>query len=476
MDQHQGAARGRHWWGWQRLVVVAFICLGGSLVAYADQLPRSGRPDPASAATATPIRHIVIIYQENHSFDNVLGKFCVQVANGVRVRAGLNDACSGATSGKLPGGHLIALSQATDVVPKAAHGVQGQIAAIDGGRMDGFGRNPACGLATAYACYTQFSPWQIPNATALASQFAVSDHTFETYTEPSWAAHLELVAATRDGFQGDNPLPAPGVTANSGWGCDSDKVTQWQSSPGAPLQTVPSCVPTPTHTGAFESTPVQWVPTIMDRLDAAGLTWRLYTVSAGAPGYSWAICPTFAECLDGPQHNQQVANSTFSTDARNGSLPNFSVLLPNKAHSQHNGYSMKEGDNWIGQAVQAVENGPDWKTTAIFITWDDCGCFYDHVPPPTGLGIRVPMIIVSPYARAGYTDGETASFLSLLAYTEHTFGLQPLNAEDKNAYDYANSFNYSQNPLSPVAMRRTRVSNAERRYIATHDAGKGGDT
>jgi phospholipase C len=446
------------------------------VVAYAALLPRSAGSEPASATTASPIRHIVIIYQENHSFDNVLGRFCVQVANGARVRAGLNDTCGGATSGRLRDGEVMFLSHATDVVPKSAHGVEGQIAAIDGGKMDGFSHNPDCGKASGYACYTEFYPSQIPNAISLASHFVVSDHTFESYTEPSWAAHLELVAATRDGFQGDNPLPAPGVVAKSGWGCDSDKVTRWQSSPTAPLQTVPSCVPTPTHTGAFESTPVQWVPTIMDRLDAAGLSWRLYTVSVNTPGYSWAICPTFAECLDGPQHRDQVANSTFITDATNGSLPNFSVLLPNKAHSQHNGYSMQQGDNWIGQAVQAVENGPDWKTTAIFVTWDDCGCFYDHVPPPTGLGIRVPMIIISPYARAGYTDTTTASFNSLLAYTEHTFHLQPLNSADKNAYDYTNSFNYTQTPLLPVAMHTSPISTTERHYIATHNAGKSGNT
>jgi phospholipase C len=212
----------------------------------------------------------------------------------------------------------------------------------------------------------------------------------------------------------------------------------------------------------------------MDRLDAAGLTWRLYASSTG--GYSWAICPTFAECLDTSQHNNQVANTDFATDATNGTLPNFSVLLPGAPTSQHNGFSMQRGDNWIGQAVQAVETGPDWKSTAIFITWDDCGCFYDHVPPPGGLGIRVPMIIVSPYARAGYTDTTTASFASLLAYTEHTFNLQPLATADANAYDYANSFNYTQTPLTPTLMHTTRISTAERRYIATHTAGKGGDT
>ena len=84
---------------------------------------------------------------------------------------------------------------------------------------------------------------------------------------------------------------------------------------------------------------------------------------------------------------------------------------------------MAQGDNWIGSIVNAIEQGPQWTSTAIFITWDDCGCFYDHVPPPPGLGIRVPMLLVSPYAKAGYTDSAAASFASILAYTEHAFTL-----------------------------------------------------
>jgi phospholipase C len=426
---------------------------------------------------ANPIRHVVIIYQENHSFDNVLGRFCSQVTSGAMVRAGLNDACDGATRGTLPDGSKIALSQASDVVPPMAHNVRNQVTAVDNGKMDGFGLMSHCQASTGYQCYSQFYPSQIPNTTALASHFAVADRTFESYTEPSWAGHMELVAATHDGFQGNNPLPASGVAAKPGWGCDSDKVVQWQSSPSAPFQTVPSCVPKQDHTGAFESTPVHWVPTVMDRLDAAGRTWRLYTVSpTGGLAYGWAICPTFAECLDGPQHNHQVANTRFLTAASNGELPNFSVVLPDGSNSQHNGHSMAQGDNWIGQAVRAVENGPDWSSTAIFIVWDDCGCFYDHVSPPDGLGIRVPMVIVSPYARAGYTDTTTASFNSLLAFTEHTFNLKPLTMADSSAYDFSNSFNYAQTPLTPVPLPGRVIPRAERRYIQTQSAGKGGNT
>jgi phospholipase C len=129
---------------------------------------------------------------------------------------------------------------------------------------------------------------------------------------------------------------------------------------------------------------------------------------------------------------------------------------------------MARGDNWIGQVVSQLEGGPQWRSTAIFITYDDCGCFYDHVAPPAGLGIRTPMVIVSPWAKAHATDSTEASVASLLAFTEHTFGLPPLSDRDLNAYDYAHAFNFQQTPLSPQPMTTTRLPSVERRYLQRH--------
>jgi phospholipase C len=116
-------------------------------------------------------------------------------------------------------------------------------------------------------------------------------------------------------------------------------------------------------------------------------------------------------------------------------------------------------DNWTGQLVTEIENSPDWASTAIFITFDDFGGFYDQVYPGTNTnpdgtqqGPRTPMIIVSPYAKPGYTDTMPATFAGILAYTEHLFGLSPLGANDADAYDFRNAFNYSQAPLPPVRM------------------------
>jgi len=247
-----------------------------------------------------------------------------------------------------------------------------------------------------YKCYQQYDPSQIPNLAALATSFAVSDRTFEFRTSPSWAGHMVLASATLDGFEGDNPkMVIPGFTVGPGWGCDSNKEEQW--SDGTTSTLVPTCIPDANGNGPVVASPVAYVPTIFDSMDAASEAWKLYA-GAGSDGYRWNICPTFYECLGGTQRQNWVPAANVLTDATAGNLPALSIVTPRKSTSQHNGFSMAIGDNWIGSVVSAIENGPDWMTTAIFITYDDCGCFYDHVNPVqfnTDWGIRVPMVIVT---------------------------------------------------------------------------------
>jgi phospholipase C len=235
------------------------------------------------------------------------------------------------------------------------------------------------------------------------------------------------------------------------------------------------------------------VPTILDRLNNARLTWRIYGANCTAETvnakgldtcktsngqYVWSVCPSFAEYLYTAQCNGKlnaagdglVPDNQFTADARGGNLPAFSLVTAgNFKTSEHNGSAMTAGDNWMGQLVSAAENGPEWRSTAVFITWDDCGCFYDQVAPGTNpdgtpQGPRVPLIIVSPYAKAGYTDTKATTFAGILAYTENTFGLAALNANDAHAYPFTNAFNYSQTPLRPATMV-TRPLPAGSRHI-----------
>ena len=398
---------------------------------------------PPYPPSGSPIEHVVILFQENHSFDNVLGKLCLETDP---------PRCDGTTRGQLSDGSYIDLPPATDIVPGVPHGYHTQVTAVNGGLMNGWDRIGNCSEDKAYRCFQQYEPHQVPNYSALARRFVISDRTFQLDLAGSWGAHAVLAAAHLDGFYTGlhtkeiKPRPA------GGWGCDSGVVGGWRPTPWGPFDRFPTCIPKPDGTGPFRPSEVPWVPTIMDRLDAASLSWRLYAPSADEGGYGWSICPTFADCLYTDQIRNWVDRDQFVHDAEAGELANLSILIPGKGGSQHNNASMLEGDNWIGRNVEAVMNGPDWSSTAIFITYDDCGCFYDHEPPPPDLGIRMPMVIVSPWARPGYTDSHVASFDSLLAFTERTFGLAPLSPWDADSYPYTHSFDFEQAPLEPVKM------------------------
>jgi phospholipase C len=423
------------------------------------------------ARTASPIQHVVVIYLENHSFDSVLGFWCD--ANPGRCPQG-----GMPSSVTLSDGTVISPSVAKDTVPPVRHDVAAQLTAIDGGKMDGWQNIPAggCDAATGYQCVSGYQPQQVPNLTGLASRFAISDNTFSLHDSASWTGHMDIVAGGQDHFLGNNPYgPFPPV---NGWGCDSGLEATWITSKGTG-RAVPSCVPDPSlnpslypYGGAFEATPARYMPTIMDRLGASGLSWRIYGATQGEAGYGvWDICPTFAECLHTGQYANLVDDAQFITDASSGTLPSFSLVTPGGSEflsSCHNNTSMTACDNWLGQLMTPVMSGPEWSSTAVFITFDDCGCFYDQVPPPLDPagqqeGPRVPLIIVSPYARPGFTDTAQTTFGGILDYTEDNFGLAVLGTNDGRAYDFMNAFNYAQAPLKPMRMvRRPLPASAER--------------
>jgi phospholipase C len=412
------------------------------------------------------IRHVVVIYQENHSFDNVFGRFCVRTGR-----------CDGSRKGKLPGGAPISLRTSPDVVPDAGHTGTAQKRAINHGRMDGWTEINGCSESRNYGCLTQYSPRQIPNLTRLARHFALSDRTFYMDSVPTWGAHLELVTGTLDGFVADRlPQGTAATRPGWGWGCDARMETEWRPYPGGPISQQPSCVPDYSlnparypYGGAYRPTLVRHVPTLMDELDKAGLSWKLYTATApnepGGGSYGLSICPTFAGCLYTRQHQHQVARLDVLRDARRGELPNFSIVIPNWTTSQHNQESMAVGDNWIGKVVERIEQSREWRSTAILIAYDDCGCFYDHVPPPKGMGIRTPMVIVSPWVKSQYTDSRVTSIASVMAFAERTFDLPALTQRDAAAYSYQRAFDFNQVPLSPVPMTKTRIPRAERERL-----------
>jgi phospholipase C len=391
-----------------------------------------------AGGTAPPIQHVVVILQENHTFDNVLGQLCIQDHRAE---------CNAASTGKNTKGETIGLSRASDVVPGVSHSQKAQLTAMDKGKMDGWEGVSGC---AGNQCYTQYDPTQIPALAALARAGAISDAFYSRDIVPSWGGHVDFFAQTLDGFVGENPTHlSTAPPAGPGWGCDSNLDSPWINPSTHKKSMQPSCIPDQTGKGPYRKSLAKYVPTFGDRLDAAGMTWGIFGAvnpenSSQRGPYKWSICPSFAECLYGPQHNNMHEEEVFIADAEKGTLPNFSIVIPTAGASgptsQHNGASMIVGDNQIGKEVSKVENGPDGSSTTIFIYYDDCGCFYDHVAPPPGLGIRSPLVIVSPFAKPGYTDHNVATNSSILAYTEKVLGVSPVTEEDATAYDFHESF------------------------------------
>jgi phospholipase C len=428
-----------------------------------------------------PIRHVVIIDLENHTFDSVLGLYCVDQKKGLIHRAGSNSACDGVTTGKLLGGKSFPLMSAPDYGYNIGHSVGEQIRAIDHGKMDGFTTVRGCTANSGhpYDCLATFDPLGgpcgihenescIPNLVTLADRFAISDRTFEFATSASWAGHMVFASATQDGFYGDNPhiSQVPGVSPGVGWGCDGHTDAKWWDGHHVILE--PSCVPSAKGRGPYRPSNVKSVPTIFQTLDRAHLPWKIYGglgEKLKGPGYIWAICPTFWSCLGSKERNNLVAANDVMTAAHAGQLPAVSIVTPVQRNSEHPPKSMSMGDNWLGRVLTSLMTGPEWNSTAVFLTWDDCGCFYDHVNPlqynPTW-GLRVPMFIISPWAKPGFTDSNPATFVSTLAFIEHIFGLSPLHpcakapsphcTDDANSYDYMKAFDFSQHPLGPAKM------------------------
>jgi phospholipase C len=419
----------------------------------------AGRSAARSAAVSpgSPINRVVIIYQENHTFDDVLGAVCQH----------RKPSCNGYIGPvKLPNGTRAPNVIQPDIVPFVAHTRRAQLIALKGRwhKLNGCKREP-------HICISHVPPRRIPNLARLARTYTVSDATFASDPTASFGAHIALAMGTMNGFRGDIPIPSTtGAPLGPGWGCISRRDARWEP-PGGDDRYVPSCIPSASGRGPYRRSPVDYRATIMQRMEQAGLKWHIYQGHKHkAPKNGlWSVCPDFFWCANHRFNLKWVSSSEdFVETARAGRLPHLSMLMPVPSDSQHNWHSMRYGDNYIGRMVRAVMNGPQWRHTAIFITYDDCGCFYDHVDPPRDLGFRNPMVIASPWARRSYTDSRTAvQPYSMLTFLQHNFRLTPLTKNVGTAYDYARSFNFDRkHPLPGVRMTQTPLSARELARLA----------
>jgi phospholipase C len=400
--------------GWA-LVAVAFLNIW--LVPVVAQNP------PQPAADLTTIQHFVFIIKENRTFDSYFGTY---------------PGADGATSGTISTGQVIPLGHTPDVTPRdIGHSWTNAIQSADNGRMDSFDtigpQISACNINGDLLCYTQLQPQDIPNYFAYAQHFVLADRNFSSQHGMSLPNHLYTVAAQSGGVI-SNGEPQPSA------GCDAP--------PNATVKVIDSQGYVTNQFPCFE------MPTLADSLQAAGISWKYYAPSKTI----WNPLDAINHIRNSALWNTNVAPDTqFATDALSGSLPAVSWVVPTGTASEHPPQSTCLGENWTVQQINAIMQGPDWATTAIFLVWDDFGGFYDHVPPPQidqeGLGPREPLLIISPYARAGYISHTLYEFSSLLKIVEERFNLAPLTQRDTIANDMLDSFDFTQTPLPPLILQ-----------------------
>jgi phospholipase C len=377
---------------------------------------------PPSASSK--IQHIVVIMQENRSFDNLFNGF-----------PGADTVTSGMNYGQTVKLQSIPLEQGTDV----DHSHPSWWADWDNGAMDGFAHENYAvpNLAYAYVPQSETVPYW-----TLAQRYTLGDRMFQSNTGPSFVAHQYMIAGQSGGADEDPD--------SAEWGCDAPSSAR-----------VPVIGPNGTDLpGVYPCFNYQ---TMADLLDAKGVTWRYYAPGSGVPsGFVFSAFEAIQQIRFGTDWAKDVIspNTQVLTDIANGQLAQVTWIMPAFSYSDHPGPgSTNEGPDWVASITNAIGASPFWDSTVIFIAWDDWGGWYDHVPPPQvdnmGLGFRVPVIVVSPYAKAGYVSHTSHESSGFLKYTEEVFGLPSLGTRDVSADDFGDCFDYTQTPQPYVQIQLT---------------------
>jgi len=406
--------------------------------------------------TQSKITHVVIIFQENRTVDNLF--------NGL---PGADTVVTGQNSA----GQTVPLQPISITAPyDLDHSHHGFVAEYNGGAMNGFDKvgSSACSTgcpppnvrAYGYVPQSEVQPYF-----TLAERFAFADRMFQTNQGPSFPAHQYIIAgtsaptATSTLLASENPSSPTGGSVG---GCDS------------PTGSLVALID-PSGSEAQKQYPCFDHQTLFDLLDQKQISWRYYESFVG-PGL-WTAPDAIQHIRSGPDYVNVVApNTTIITDVQQGRLPQVSWVMPTCAESDHAGCTDGTGPAYVASIVNAIGSSQYWNSTAIFVTWDDWGGWYDHVKPPLynsyELGFRVPLIIISPYARPGYVSHVQHEFGSILKFVETTFGLGSLGFTDVRADDLGDCFNYAQPPISFVTIQSVQHADY---FLRQGDSGRAPD-
>ena len=382
------------------------------------------------------IEHFIFIMEENQSFDHYFGTY--PGADGPPKGVALRDPVDGTMVAPY---HLTA-----DIDFDAPHDWFNAEADINGGKMDGFLTQAYTRYALTVPSYSKdpgYNPKEvmgyydgsdIPNYWNYAHLYTLQDHMFESVSAYSLASHLYMLAAQSGGYVG-TPQPYP---------------TEFD-------------FPEITELLANDNITWNYYVTSGTTLDAQGRAIGSASDQANDPDQFtlWNPLPAFPKVQnDETQRVRMVDTAQFYSDADAGTLPSVSWICPFFLNPLSDHPAFKGGTRtvmaYVTGLVNAVMQGPNWESSAIFISWDDWGGYYDHVAPPKvdnyGFGLRVPSLVISPYARQGYIDHRIYSFDSWLKTLERRFGIQPMTNRDKKALDMTACFDFSQKPRAPFVM------------------------
>jgi phospholipase C len=463
-------------------------CLVAALIA--SGCGSSQRPVPAQTAVPPSphpihepdtgihkIKHVVIIMQENRSFDSYFGTY--PGADGIPGLAG-NPGTVPCVPDPNTGGCVKPFHDREDANVGGPHSNGAVKVDVGGGYMDGFVAAQEHGLKS---CKQVFNPYctlkrgshdamgyhngaDLPNYWKYAKDYVLQDHMYESVSSWSLPAHLAML---------------------SGWVAHC-------SVPGVALSCVTSFNPGfppdfARHQGQANPTPPDYAWTDLTYLlHKYGVSWKYYVFKGGQPDCEqdsqiicsnlpqkartpgiWNPLPWFDTVREDNQLRDIQSLSHFFTAAKTGTLPAVSWIDPNNLVSEHPPALVSAGQSYVTGLLNTLMHGPDWNSTAVFIAWDDWGGFYDHVVPPhvdkLGYGIRVPGLVISPYAKRDYIDHQTLSFDAYLKFIEDDFlGGQRINPKTDGRPDLRqnvredasilgnlqNDFNFNQAPRPPT--------------------------
>jgi phospholipase C len=442
----------------------AFLCLSVFLFSTAAlllSLNGCGGTSPGTVSVPPPvgsIQHVVVIFQENRTPDNLFHD-PVLISNGADI----------ASTGLDSSGNTITLQPTPLAIEyDLGHAHSDFVSMYNGGSMNGANNvtincygNSNCPPSNPQYLYVQAS--DVGPYFQMAEQYTFGDRMFQTNEGPSFPAHQFILSgtsapsATSNLFVSENPVGQAGCAA----------------SPGS---TVTVIDPFGSETSNAPIYPCFEHPTLPDELDAAGLSWRYYAPSAGsiwtAPNAIQHLCgpnatpPNATACQGSDWTNDVVLYTTQNpapmlTDIANNQLAAVSWIIPADQNSDHAGnINGNGGPSWVSAIVNAIGASSYWSNTAIIVTWDDWGGWFDHVAPAQVIdngtswgsgylyGFRVPLLVISPYAKAGYISHVNHDFGSILNFIEQNFRLPSLGYADAHADALSDCFNFSQTPLT----------------------------